>query len=49
MLPLLTPEELRARINCEPQAGGGFAEGDIVAPKIDNVEVYEEPVPTPLS
>ncbi|MGD2070008.1 MAG: CsgG/HfaB family protein [Gemmatimonadota bacterium] len=42
-LPPLSPEEIRARVTGEAQAGTGFAEGDIVSPKIDNVEVYDAP------
>lgn len=41
LLPPLTPEEVRARMTGAPQAGGGFAEGDVIFPKIDNIEVYE--------
>lgn len=41
ILPPLSPEEIRARMTGQPQAGGGFSEGDIIYPKIDNVEVYE--------
>lgn len=41
--PPLSPEEVRARMLGEPTAGGGFAEGDVVAPKMDNIEIYGAP------
>lgn len=39
-LPPLTPAEVRARVTGEAQAGGGFAEGDVITPKMDNIEVF---------
>lgn len=42
-LPPLTPEEVRARVTGKVQAGGGFAEGDVVAPKMDNIEIFDVP------
>lgn len=42
-LPPLSPEEVRAKVTGAPQAGGGFAEGDVIGAKIDNVELYADP------
>jgi curli biogenesis system outer membrane secretion channel CsgG len=41
--PPLSPDEVRARMTGQPAAGGGFAEGDVVGPKMDNIEVYTAP------